>query len=77
LAIRIGSDVDPATVDRPGSSDGAGGGARRRKMRFLSMIRINEKVGQVPSEQLMHDMGKLIDDMTREGVVTPTECCEA
>ena len=41
-------------------------------MRFLSMIRINEKVGQVPSEQLMHDMGKLIDDMTREGVLVRT-----
>jgi hypothetical protein len=41
-------------------------------MRFLSMIRINETVGQVPSEQLMHDMGKLIDDMTREGVLVRT-----
>jgi hypothetical protein len=34
------------------------------------MIRINEKGGQVPSEQLMHDMGKLIDEMTREGVTS-------
>jgi hypothetical protein len=59
-------------VDRPGNSDGAGDGARRQKMRFLSMIRINEKVGQVPSEHLMHDMGKLIDDMTREGVLVRT-----
>ena len=41
-------------------------------MRFLSMIRINEKSGQVPSEQLMHDMGKLIDEMTREGVLVRT-----
>ena len=41
-------------------------------MRFLSMIRINEKGGQVPSEQLMHDMGKLIDEMTREGVLVRT-----
>jgi hypothetical protein len=41
-------------------------------MRFLSMIRINEKAGQVPSEQLMHDMGKLIDEMTREGVLVRT-----
>ena len=41
-------------------------------MRFLSMIRINEKGGQVPSEQLMHDMGKLIADMTREGALVRT-----
>ena len=41
-------------------------------MRFLSMIRINEKSGQVPSEQLMHDMGKLIEEMTREGVLVRT-----
>jgi hypothetical protein len=42
------------------------------KMRFLSMIRINEKSGQVPSEQLMHDMGKLIDEMTRDGTLVRT-----
>jgi hypothetical protein len=36
-------------------------------MRFLSMIRIQENTGQVPSEQLMSDMGKLIDEMTRAG----------
>jgi hypothetical protein len=41
-------------------------------MRFLSMIRINEQVSHVPGEQLMHDMGKLIDDMTREGVLVRT-----
>ena len=41
-------------------------------MRFLSMIRINEQSGQVPSEQLMADMGKLIDEMTREGVLVRT-----
>ena len=41
-------------------------------MRFLSMIRINEKAGQVPGEQLMDDMGKLIDDWTREGVLVRT-----
>src|SRR6185295_4692444 len=46
--------------------------ARRRKMRFLSMIRIDEKSGQVPSEQLMRDMGTLIDDMTRKGVLVRT-----
>jgi hypothetical protein len=41
-------------------------------MRFLSMIRINENSGQVPSQQLMSDMGKLIDEMTLEGVLIQT-----
>jgi hypothetical protein len=41
-------------------------------VRFLSMIRINENSGLVPSEQLMSDMGKLIDEMTREGVLIQT-----
>jgi hypothetical protein len=41
-------------------------------MRFLSMIRISENTGQVPSEQLMNDMGKLIDEMTREGTLIKT-----
>lgn len=41
-------------------------------MRFLSMIRIDERTGQVPSEQLMRDMGALIDEMTREGVLVLT-----
>ena len=41
-------------------------------MRFLSMIRIDENGGQVPSEQLMQDMGKLIEDMTREGPLIRT-----
>ena len=41
-------------------------------MRFLSMIRIDENGGQVPSEQLMNDMGKLIEQMTREGVLIKT-----
>ena len=41
-------------------------------MRFLSMIRINEQAGQVPSEQLMQDMGKLMDEMTRNGTLVRT-----
>src|SRR5262245_66577388 len=41
-------------------------------MRFLSMIRIDEQRGQVPSEQLMQDMGKLIEEMTREGSLIST-----
>lgn len=41
-------------------------------MRYLSMIRIDEKRGQAPSEQLMHDMGKLIEEMTRKGALIST-----
>jgi hypothetical protein len=41
-------------------------------MRFLSMVRINENTGQVPSEQLMTDMGKLIEEMTKAGVLLDT-----
>lgn len=36
------------------------------------MIRIDEKSGQRPSEQLMTDMGKLIEQMTREGTLIRT-----
>lgn len=35
-------------------------------MRFLSMIRIDERAAQAPSEQLMQDMGTLIAEMTRD-----------
>ena len=41
-------------------------------MRFLSMIRIDENSGKTPSEQLMQDMGKLIDEMTRKGALIST-----
>jgi len=41
-------------------------------MRFLSMIRIDETTGQVPSEQLMADMGQLIEELTRTGQLVST-----
>jgi len=41
-------------------------------VRFLSMIRINERSGQKPSEKLMADMGKLIEEMTKEGTLVTT-----
>lgn len=41
-------------------------------MQFLSMIRIDESKGQVPSQQLMDDMGKLMEEMTRKGVLVMT-----
>ena len=36
------------------------------------MIRINENSGVKPSEQLMTDMGKLIDEMTKAGTLLET-----
>lgn len=41
-------------------------------MRFLSFIRVNENSGMRPSEQLMADMGKLIDEMTKSGHLLET-----
>lgn len=41
-------------------------------MRFLSMIRIDETTGQKPSERLMEDMGKLIEEWTRKGKLVRT-----
>jgi len=41
-------------------------------MRFLSMIRVNENTGQVPSERLMTEMGKLIDEWMKAGVLVDT-----
>ena len=41
-------------------------------MRFISMIRIEEDPSRVPSEQLMSDMGKLIDELTRAGQLVST-----
>jgi hypothetical protein len=41
-------------------------------MRFLSMIRLDERAAQAPTEQLMEDMGKLMDEMTRDGSLVRT-----
>ena len=41
-------------------------------MRFLSMIRVDETTGHQPSEKLMADMGKLMDEMIREGTLIST-----
>src|SRR3954467_10826529 len=41
-------------------------------MRYLSMIRINEKSGLAPSEKLMQDMGKLVEELTRSGALVST-----
>lgn len=41
-------------------------------MQFISMIRINENSGKQPDERLMHDMGKLMEEMTAAGVLVDT-----
>jgi len=41
-------------------------------MRYLSMIRTDETTGRKPSERLMAEMGKLIEEMTREGTLVHT-----
>jgi len=41
-------------------------------MRFLSMIRIDEKTAKPPTERLMNEMGHLIEDWTRSGVLVST-----
>jgi hypothetical protein len=41
-------------------------------MRFLSLIRADEPTGQAPSEQLMTEMGHLINELTRSGQLIST-----
>ncbi len=41
-------------------------------MRFLSMVRINENSGLQPSEKLMSDMGKLLEEIKQAGVMLDT-----
>ena len=41
-------------------------------MRFLSMVRVQENSGQRPSERLMREMGKLMEEMTRAGKLIAT-----
>ena len=40
-------------------------------MRFLSMVRVAE-TGQKPTERLMNDMGKLIEEMMKKGKLVRT-----
>jgi hypothetical protein len=41
-------------------------------MRFLSMIRLDESIGRAPSDQLMEDMGQLMDELTKQGTLIST-----
>jgi len=40
-------------------------------VKFLSMVRVQE-TGQVPSQRLMEEMGKLVEEMTRSGKLVRT-----
>ena len=41
-------------------------------MRFLSLIRVQENTGKVPSERLMSEMGKLMGEMKSAGKLLDT-----
>ncbi len=41
-------------------------------MRFLSLVRVDEKTGQKPSERLMKEMGTLMDELIRQGSLVRT-----
>lgn len=41
-------------------------------MRFLSLIRIDETTANPPDERLLTDMGRLMEQMTAEGVLIQT-----
>jgi hypothetical protein len=41
-------------------------------MRFISMIRLDENTGQVPSQRLMDDMTRLIDELRASGKLLDT-----
>ena len=40
-------------------------------MKFLSLVRVQE-TGQQPTERLMQEMGKLMDEMTKQGKLVAT-----
>lgn len=41
-------------------------------MRFLSLIRVQENTGKMPSDRLMSEMGKLMTEMTSAGKLLDT-----
>ena len=44
-------------------------------MRFLSMYKSSKQEGTPPTQQEMERMGKLIEDMTKSGVLLSAEGC--
>jgi hypothetical protein len=47
-----------------------------KTMRFLCLYKSGKKEGVPPSQQEMAEMGKLIEDMTKAGVLLSTEGCQ-
>lgn len=45
---------------------------REAMMKFLAMIRLDENTGQKPSERLQQEMGRLIDEWSRNGKLVRT-----
>jgi hypothetical protein len=41
-------------------------------MRYLCIIKVDESTGQKPTERLMTEMGKLMDEMIKEGTLVRT-----
>ena len=41
-------------------------------MKFLSMVRIKEEAARMPSERVMAEMGKLMQEMTKTGALVST-----
>ena len=41
-------------------------------MKFLTMIRLDETTGNVPSDRLMEEMGMLMEEWTRDGKLVRT-----
>ena len=41
-------------------------------MRFLSMVRISQNDAPQPSQRLMDEMGKLVEEMTKSGALVST-----
>jgi hypothetical protein len=64
--------VDSRAAGSTTCSERSSDRTRRADMRFLSMIRIDERAAQEPTPQLMQDMGALLDQMIKEGVLIST-----
>lgn len=41
-------------------------------MRFLSMVKVNESANKKPSQKLMEDMGRLMEEMFKSGKLVDT-----
>src|SRR6478672_6173784 len=69
---RLGSSEGAERSNRPVATPHYPTTKETMTMRFMSMIRIKEHTGLVPSEQLMTEMGKLMEELTRDGKLIST-----